>query len=74
MKYKKGLFFLIVILFFCLMIGSNRIEKKEGFINYNEYMSNIKKLHSNFRMDTTYKVKEYTEYFHDFLRKQHIIY
>jgi len=65
---------LITILFFCIIIGSNRIEKKEGFINYDEYMPHIKKLHSHFRMNTTYKVKEYTEYFHDFLRSCNIIY
>ena len=74
MKHKRGLFFLFIVLFVCLLIGSNKLKKREGFINYDEYMPHIKKIHSQFRMNTTYKVKEYTEYFHEFLRNWYIIY
>lgn len=74
MKYKRSLLFLIIIISFCLLIGSNRIEEKESFINYSEYMPHLKKIHSQFRMNNTYKIKEYTEYFHNFLRNWHIIY
>jgi len=74
MSYKKAIFFLIVILLISLMVGINRVKKRESFINYKEYIPHFKKLHSQFKMDATNKVKETTETFHNFLRKSNIIY
>jgi hypothetical protein len=74
MNYKKSiLYFLLAIIFVALFIGKTN-KNKENFINYSDYVEPLKKIHSQFRMDSTYKVKEYTEYFHSFLRKWYIIY
>jgi len=74
MNHKKSIFYLLLAIIFVSLFFRHSNKNKENFMNYSDYADHLKKIHSQFRMDSTYKVKEYTEYFHSFLRKLYIIY